>query len=87
MGFCTICKREHDERCDLCIYKDDPEFSVPESTKCLICFNCEYFNNGHFEEVSAIRKYCGYCELYEMEVASTDGCSNGIFVVESEEEE
>ena len=84
MSYCMICKREHDERCDLCIYKDDPKSSVPEV---FICGNCEYFNNGHFEEDSGIRKYCGYCEQYEMEVAVTDGCSNGIFLMESEEED
>ena len=36
MGFCVICKREHDERCDLCIYKDDPKSNVPGSP----CKNC-----------------------------------------------
>ena len=83
MGYCTICKREHDERCNLCIYKDDPEFSC---RKALICLYCEYFNNGHFDEDYGICKYSGHCELYEMDVSSSDGCSNGIFVVESEEE-
>ena len=33
MSYCIICEREHDERCDLCIYKDDPKSNVPESLK------------------------------------------------------
>ena len=62
-------------------YIEMEETKKPKYYDQTICKNCEWCTDIHTEEWGKNDfRECAYCTMYEMEVFTDDGCSNGTFI-------